>query len=314
MQKVSVIVPIYNCEETLEKCINSILKQKEFIEEIVLVNDGSVDNSKDIAEKYSKENALISFYNKEHTGVADTRNYGIDKVKGDYFLFVDCDDYIDENLIKNMQKYLENDTDLIKFKLVRVDENGLITEKVDGACFNTIDGEEAFAKLYPTDKLLDSPCVYLFRTKYIKENNFKFNTGTFHEDFGLIPIIITCAKTVTSVKEYGYYYVQKDGSITRNSDYTKTIKKMKDSLSQYDRMIEIIKHKNISNTAKDNLKIFYTNAILNKLKELRKKELNDFINEIKKRNMVKNIKVRNIRQLVKKILLNISIKMYIKIV
>ena len=205
---------------------------------------------------------------------------------------------------------MQEEIDVIKFKLQRVNENGEIQEKISGAVFEIESGETAFEKLYPTDVLLDSPCVYLFRSNYIKENNFKFKVGTYHEDFGLIPIIVIKANSVVSTDLYIYNYVQSTDSITRNEDYKKTIKKMEDALTQYDCMLTQIE--GLSNRAKENIKIYYTNAILLKLKELKKDDQNCFIVQIKNRKMENNIKARNFKQIIKRIILMISIKMYVK--
>lgn len=231
---------------------------------------------------------------------------------GEYIWFVDSDDYIKPDLLEKLNPYIENKIDVIKFKLARVDENGNYIEKVGGAVFKQQNGEEAFSKLYCSDVLLDSPCVYLFRKEYVQKNHFQFQVGTYHEDFGLIPLIVLKANSVVSVDFYGYFYVQSQNSITRNQDYQKTLKKMSDSLKQYDHMLTQIESLLISKQAKENIKIYYTNAILLKLKELEKKDQNSFIREIKKRKMVNNIKIRDMKQLFKRILLTINIKWYLK--
>ena len=224
-------------------------------------------------------------------------------------MFVDADDYIFPDFLGSLNDYMKQEIDVIKFKLQRVSEDGNIIEKPEGAIFEVKTGEDAFEALYSTDILLDSPCTYLFRTEYIRKNNFKFKIGTYHEDFGLIPLILIKAKSVVSKDMYIYNYVQSSNSITRNEDYKKTIKKMQDALIQYDSMLEQIA--DLSNSAKENIKIYYTNAILLKLKELQPKEQDIFINQIKERKMIKNIKVRNLKQLLKRVILTISIKMYL---
>ena len=312
MPSLSVIVPIYNSEKGISRCLDSILAQEAPKIEIVLVDDGSEDGSEDIIKEYQKNHTNIAYYKKEHTGVADTRNFGMAKAKGDYIFFVDSDDYIDTQLLKRIEYYIEQKIDVIKFKLARTNEAGDILEKVPGAIFDKVDGEEAFKRLYSTDVLLDSPCVYLFKRDYIQKNGFQFNVGTYHEDFGLIPIILIHADSVVSLDYYAYFYVQSSQSITRNTDYTKTIQKMKDSLAQYDIMLEKIKPLNLGKEAEENIKIYYTNAIIQKLKELNIKEQNEFIHEIKKRKMIRNIKVRDVRQLVKRIVLSLSIRWYLK--
>lgn len=314
MPSLSVIVPVYNSSKGLRRCLDSILAQEINKIEIVVVDDGSKDCSEDIIKEYQTKYKNIEYYKKAHTGVADTRNYGIEKAKGDYIFFVDSDDYIDVQLLKRIEYYMEQKNDVIKFKLARTNEAGDVLEKVSGAIFDTLDGEEAFKRLYGTDVLLDSPCVYLFRKEYIQKNKFKFNVGMYHEDFGLVPIILVHANSVVSLDYYAYFYVQSNESITRNTDYAKTIQKMNDSLIQYDIMLEKIKPLRLGTKAEENIKIYYTNAIIQKLKELKPKDQKEFIRKIKERNMIKNIKVRSFKQLTKRIILSISVKWYLKVV
>lgn len=314
MCKLSIIVPIYNAGDNLKRCIESTISQDLEDTEILAINDGSTDNSREIIKKYEKENPQkITYYEKENTGVADTRNYGIAKAKGEYILFVDSDDYIKQGLIKELKKYIEQDIDIIKFKLERVNENGDILEKVDGAVFDKCDGQTAFNRLCFNDVLLDSPCVYMFKKQLFEENNLKFKVNTEHEDFGLIPLVILKAKSMISINTYGYCYLQTKGSITRNEDYSKTLKKVNDTLIHYDNMLEFISKDNLTETTTKNLKTYYTNAIILKLKELKKEDLDIYIQKIRKRNMIANIQVNNVKQFVKKLILKINVKLYLKL-
>ena len=315
MTKVSVIVPVYNTGKYVERCLDSLMKQtiKDEIE-IIVINDGSTDNSGEIVKKYiqNQENKQnVKYYEKENEGSAKTRNYGIEKATGEYILFVDSDDYIDTQLIEKLKPYLEKQIELIKFKLQRVDETGKILEKVEGPIFEKKTGEEAFNEMYSQDILLDSPCVYLIKKELFTKNNFQFKQ-TYHEDFGLIPIILLVAKSVASVNEYLYNYVQVENSITRNEDYQKTIRKMADCMAHYDNMVTTVEKLMVGKKAKENIKIYYTNAILLKLKELDEKERKEYIEKIKARKFSKNIKARNVKQLIKKILLKIDINLYLK--
>lgn len=308
MPKLSVIVPVYNTERQLAKCLNS-LKDLEDIE-IIVINDGSKDNSEKVIYEHMQDN--MKYYSKPNTGIADTRNFGIEHATGDYILFVDSDDYIETDLLSKLNTYMQENIEVIKFKLQRVNENGKILEKVGGSVFEKQTGEDAFSKLYSTDVLLDSPCVYLFKRQYLLENNFKFKVGTYHEDFGLVPLIVIKAASVVSVDFYGYNYVQVEGSITRNKNYDKTVQKMKDAITQYDNMVAEIEHYPIGKTSKENIRIFYTNSIILKLNELKSEDQDFFIKEIKNRKMVQNIKIRNVKQLIKRIILSLNIKWYLK--
>lgn len=315
MAKVSVIVPVYNTGKYVEKCLDSLINQTVKNElEIIIVNDGSTDNSEEVIKKYMKKQnnqEIIKYYAKENEGIAKTRNYGLEKATSEYIMFVDSDDYIDAELIEKLKPYIDNHVDLIKFKLQRVDENGKIIEKVPGPTFENMTGEEAFNIMFCEDVLIDSSCVYLIKKELFTKYNFKFQQ-TYHEDFGLIPIIILVAKSVASTPYYLYQYVQSSNSITRNEDYKKTIKRMDEVLVHYDNMLKTIQYMNLNKKTEENVKIYYTNSIILKLEELKEKDKDKYIKEIKKRKMYNNIKIRNFKQLIKRILLKIDTKLYLK--
>lgn len=315
MPKISVIVPVYNTEKYVEKCLKSIVEQKMKDIEIIVVNDGSTDNSESKIQNFIKENKNldIQYLKKQNGGLSDSRNFAIPYVHGKYISFVDSDDYISEDLYSNLEKYMDDDFDLIKFKMQKVDENGNILEKLEGPIFGECTGEDGYEKLCTSDKFLDPACIYLYKTKFFKENNFKYERGTFHEDFGLTSLIILNAKKFVSTGEYGYYYVQSNSSITREVDYDKEIKKAKDLLIHYDNMIEKIKQYDISEKSQNLIKRYYTNTVILKANDLKDNDLQSYIKQIKIRKLYKNIKPYNLKQLIKRIILRFNVKLYLKI-
>lgn len=314
MCNLTIIVPVYNTSKYLKRCIDSLLKQSNSEMQILLINDGSTDDSEEILKEYEKNNPeIIKYYKKENAGIADTRNYGISKAEGKYIMFADSDDYIKENLLEDVREYMLKDIDIIKFKLERVNENGQVLEQVNGPIFSNLTGEEAFNRLAFLDVLLDSPCVYAFKKELFTKNNLNFKVGTEHEDFGLIPLVLLKAKSITSIENYGYCYVQSGNSITRNEDYSRTLKKFNDALSHYDFVIRFLEENDLNEKTKKNVKTYYTNAIILKLKELKKEDLKLYIQKIKERKMVKNIQVNNFKQLIKKLILKVNMKLYIKL-
>ena len=301
MKNISIIVPFLNAEGCIEDCINKLLMQTYENIEIVLVNDNSTDNSEYIIQRYLS-NEKIKYYKveEETIGNAKARNIGIEKATGDYFIFVDVDDYIDKNLLNSLIKYIDEDYDLVKYKMTIVSENQEEIKKVEGPVFENLTGEEAFNKLCFEDVLLDSPCIYLIKKDLFKNGDLKFKENTYHEDFGLIPKVILNAKKVVSCNLYGYYYVQSNNSIMR--DKKKTLKKAYDKLSHYDDMLKYIKDLNIEEITKENILIYYTNSIIMSLIDLHGTDEKEYIKEMKKRDMRKNIKVRNLKQLIKRII------------
>ena len=313
MIKISVVVPIYNVEKQLRKCIESILKQQIEEIQIILVNDGSTDNSGVIAKEYaSKYPNKILYIEKENGGLSDARNYGVKYATGEYISFVDSDDYISENLYKDLEEYTKENYDMIKFKILKVDEEDNILEKNNNPVFYNKIGEEAFDILYKTDVMTEVAWAYLYKREFFVNNKFEFAKGLYHEDFGLIPLMLLRAKKVASTDIIGYNYVQTKSSITRGNEKT-AYRRAEDLLKHYDNMIKIIEEYDITKKSKENIKIYYTNCIILEINNLNNEDKEKYIKEIKKRKMAKNIKARNFKQLIKKIILNLNIKLYLKL-
>ena len=303
---ISVIINAYNSEKTIEKCINSILNNAYEDYEIIVVNDGSTDKTEEIVELFASNK--IRYYSKKNTGIADSRNFGIEKAKGEYITFVDSDDYVSNKYFEGLSKYLNEGIDIIKRKATIVKENK--EEKIQGPVFDKCTGEEAFNKLCFNDKYIETLWSYIIKKNLIEENNFRFTPNYFHEDFELLLLIIIKAKTMVSLDDYVYYYMQTENSIMRENNLEKTIKKSKDVLYHYDNILKEIEKYNLDKITKDNVKIHCTNTLLLKTRELEGKAKKEYIQELKKRKIYKNIKVRNLKQLIKKIILFINIKWY----
>lgn len=308
-------MPIYNVEKQLRRCIDGLLKQdsKELQTEIILVNDGSTDNSGNIAKEYaSKYKDKIIYFEKENEGVSEARNFAIPYVTGEYMTFVDSDDYIEENLYAQLLKYMNKEYDLVKFKAIKVNEQGEKIEEPIITEFDNKTGEEAFDILYKIDTMIDIAWIYIYKSEFYKNNNFRFAKGLYHEDFGLMPLVMIKAKKVASTNIGTYNYVQTQNSITRGQDSKKS-KMSKDLLVHYDNMINEIVNYNISKRSKENLKIYYTNCIILNINNLQGEDRKNYIKEIRKRKMTRNIKARNIKQLLKKAILAINIEWYLKL-
>lgn len=132
MKKVSIIIPVYNSSETLEKCLESVMCQTYKNIEIICVNDGSIDNSVSIIKKYQKQDSRIIFIDqKKNFGPAITKNTGIDAATGDYLSFVDSDDYINEDMIEKMINYAENNKlDIVRCHYNNYNDGVLVTQKL----------------------------------------------------------------------------------------------------------------------------------------------------------------------------------------
>ena len=305
MCKFSIIVPVYNVEKYINKCLDSIIYQTFDDYEVIIINDGSTDLSVDLISKYLS-NPKIRFFSRENKGVASTRNEGIELSNGEYILFVDSDDYIDNNLLLHLNKLLDQDYDLIKFQYAKVNDKG--TE-------NYIDEIELNKQYLPADytmniiathKPYDIMCIYLYKRDLFIKNNFQFKPNTYHEDFGLIPLIVLKANKIYVTDFIGYYYNQEGSSITRTIDYNKIVKKANDMLIHFDYLYEEVNKLHLKENVKKYFNSYIANALINKINSLNKKDKKIYIKELKKRNVFNLIIDDTLSRKFKKILLKIK--------
>ena len=294
---ISFIITSYNSEKTIGRAIDSILKQKSNLKyEIIVVDDGSNDNTRAILENYYDK---IQYYYKENEGVAIARNFGVNKSKGEYIIFIDSDDYINKTLLEDIENYILQKVELIKWNPIFVYENKNETSKPSSVEFNKVTGVEGFNLLFGKDNLID--CLWRYAIK--KDLIPKFPEGMYHEDFATVPFIILNAKSFVSLQKYEYYYIQSENSIMRNSDVKMIRKKIQDKLFHFDSIIEKVDKLNVKKITKENVKIWATNSVLTGINELDKEDKKYINNELKKRKISKYIKVRNVKQFIKKIYL-----------
>ena len=122
--KLSIIIPIYNVERYLNKCIDSVINQNYDDYEVLLIDDGSIDYSGKICDRYSKEYSFIKTFHKSNSGLSDARNYGITRATGEYIIFVDGDDFLQENVLSKIAEYLkQNKCEIMITRLVESFEN-----------------------------------------------------------------------------------------------------------------------------------------------------------------------------------------------
>ena len=117
MEKVSIIIPVYNGEKYIEKCLASVLDQKYESKEIIVINDGSTDNTEEILKKYIGK---IRYFKKSNTGLSDTRNFGIGKAHGSYIMFLDSDDYLEKNLLTKLKPYIDKNIEPNNILITRI--------------------------------------------------------------------------------------------------------------------------------------------------------------------------------------------------
>ncbi len=300
---ISFIIPAYNAGKTIGRTIKSIVSQEgtSMDYEVIVVDDGSDDDLRERVEEF-KENKRIKYFYKDNNGVSDARNYGVNQASGEYIIFVDSDDYISKTLLKDIEPYINQDIDLIKWRPLFVDEEGNILRKEGSNSFNKVSGEKGFNLLFGKDNLID--CLWNYAIK--KELMLEFPSGMYHEDFATMPLIILRANTMISINKYEYYYVQSQNSIMRNENEEMKRKKLQDKLVHFDNLLKEAKKLTIKKVTKENLAIFATNSLLAVIEDLDEENKIWFEKELKLRKIAKNIKVRNFKQFIKRIILEVK--------
>lgn len=213
MIKISVIVPVYNTEKYLSKCLDSLVNQTLNEIEIIVVNDGSQDDSQKIIDEYSSKFTQIKSFQKPNGGLSDARNFGIEKAKGEFIGFVDSDDYVDFGMFESMyRKATEHQAEIVLCDLEKVNEKGeafralpqspQLPEKINLKDDFTIFGEmSCFA------------CNKIFKADLFEHHKFK--KGIHFEDIELIPQLVLNSKVLAKINQPYYKYFERQDSITR---------------------------------------------------------------------------------------------------
>ncbi|MGX7112127.1 glycosyltransferase family 2 protein [Gemella cuniculi] len=237
MDKISVIVPVYNVEQYLEKCVNSIINQTYKNLEIILVDDGSTDSSGKICEKLAEKDARIRVIHKENGGLSDARNKGIEVATSNLIGFIDSDDYIDNDMYEILLKNLmDTDADLSMCGHYDVYNNIPESQVVNKKTWE-LNSEKAI-KMVMKAKILSVTAVNKLYKKSLF-SDLKFELGKIAEDaFIMIRLLDKCEKIVAT-NEKKYYYVHRENSITTQ----KFSKKFLNVIEAYEQNSKIIKEK-----------------------------------------------------------------------
>lgn len=210
--KLSVIVPIFNVEKYLSKCLDSLEQQSFKDMEVLLINDGSTDNSEKIAQDYVLKNSNFKYFEKKNGGLSDARNYGIRNSNGDFLAFVDSDDYVEKMMFEEMmKKQEETNADIVVCDM--------FYEFEDGTLKYTSSGEFELSNARVNLNLIDinnSACNKLFRKELF--DKIEFPIGKWFEDLFIVPILLFKANLVAKVPKAMYYYVQRKGSIVHENN------------------------------------------------------------------------------------------------
>ncbi len=207
---ISVIVPVYNVDVFLNKCIKTIVNQTYKNLEIILVDDGSTDNSGKICDTWKNEDKRIIVIHKKNEGLSATRNIGVEKSIGKYIVFVDSDDYLELDMIENLYKdMIKNNTGITACGIIS--EN--FYKKNLKFCENDYiaDSEEMIKRMLLKNDIHIGVWAKIYKRELF--DNIKFPVGKINEDLAITYMLFDKAKKISHIKLAGYHYMQRAGSI-----------------------------------------------------------------------------------------------------
>ena len=211
---ISIIVPVYNVEQYLEKCVDSIINQTYKNLEIILVDDGATDSSSKLCDKLAKIDNRIKVYHKENGGLSDARNYGVERATGDYIGFVDSDDYIDAEMYEKLYEAIKKenvDVAECNLKIIYPEREELFTEQ---NYYNVCTKQEYLEEYLKIEKIFGSVWTKLISRKIAKE--LLFPKGKLYEDTYYAYDLINVANSFVLIDSPSYNYLMRENSITNS--------------------------------------------------------------------------------------------------
>lgn len=274
----TVVIPVYNVEKYLKRCIDSILIQEWKNYDILLVDDGSTDNSPQICEDYAKAYDIISVIHKENGGLSEARNTGISNAEGEYVYFLDSDDWIEPNTFSDLAEVIESDQyDIISFNPEFVkSEHDII--KSDSKRTKRLTGKEALIDMFSYGFITGFATDKIYRKALFTKNTIQFPVGKYYEDLGTNYKLFLAAKKVYATNQkYYHYLIDNPDAITQSWNE----KKLRD-------MFEFYKEVFYSDFVRSQLnqeelhisQLYYVNGLTHILASLYKAKLHKHYSEI----------------------------------
>lgn len=228
----SIVVPVYNVEAYLDRCVQSLIGQTFSDIEIILVNDGSTDRSGKMCDEYASQDERIKVLHKQNGGLSDARNRGLDIAIGAYVIFVDSDDYIESNACGNFFHYVAGENDiLIGDAIVEGGTYNLSHIELDGV----VSGNVYYKAALKSRRMPIVAWINAYRRDFLISNNLRFKYGILHEDVEFTPRAFLAAQTVVYTKNLFYHYVLRDNSITSKKDQRKNAENLYETCCEHEK-------------------------------------------------------------------------------
>jgi len=213
---ISVIIPCYNAERSLEKCLTSVIQQSYNNLEIILIDDGSTDNTSKIYEDFQLRDDRIKIFRQENSGVSKTRNEGLKAATGEYICFVDSDDWVEPDYCSELyQLLIEQNADISIIEASYEDENGNVVFDKPTSEEKVLDGKRALSLLLEDNVIQSHPWGKLYKTSLFNNVRFPENLKCF-EDYSTLFKVFDKAKKVVKSNDKLYHYIQLDDSLSHS--------------------------------------------------------------------------------------------------
>jgi glycosyltransferase involved in cell wall biosynthesis len=237
---ISVIIPVYNVEKYLPECIESVLNQGKLRQEVILVNDGSTDQSGTIADQYARQDSRIKVVHKENGGASSARNVGLELAQGAYIAFVDSDDWVKESALSELYcEAVRYQADVVMGNVWLCFQDGGVDKpfkRVTNEILNNVlSGKEGFSWLVKTRFYLPLQVKYIYRRKFLKKIQAQFEEGIIHEDELWTPVVLYHAERMVITGIDFYYYRQNRESVMHT---TSLIRRLNSLFQVISRLIE----------------------------------------------------------------------------
>lgn len=234
---VSIIVPIYNIEKYLERCINSIMNQTYKNIEVILVDDGSTDGSGKICDCYERMDTRVSVFHEKHGGTSRARNIGLSHAKGDFIGFVDSDDYIEPDMYETLLCYMDDEVDLVCCGRRRVIPGGKSFNAYCVGAVRKFSSQKAVEELLLNRGISYSVCTKLFRSELFQ--GIRFPIGKNSEDMPVAYDLIKKSRNIVHIGKAKYYNFYRENS---RSTYSNDPRLMNPVIFSRDILIDVKKN------------------------------------------------------------------------
>lgn len=236
----SIIIPVYNGEKYIKRCINSIIEQEIDFMEIILINDGSTDNTQTICEEFVQKYNNIKLINQENKGVSHSRNIGIQNASGKYVMFIDADDYLVGHSLNNIKELLTGDVDVLRYSYILNDKKMIFTEKF----FDLSRNRQKFFNEFFSKTNQNMSWGQAVKRELLKD--IKFNKDIFYGEDELFNCqLYNKCKSIKYTDTVLYNYKQNDDSVSRDYKNSKVRRKIENLIYVFNEIMSQYEDKNL---------------------------------------------------------------------